>query len=354
MIGLPAHFFDTLGRLEAYPDNEIKAVLQDIRLCFKAITFSSEIMKLLKNAISMCSKFFVIFLPPATIPASAVAVPSSDARTDHLQNDNDDEGILLNIYLYFFASYNAISDSLFSVFFFFLERPARINIRYLSVGMSESAVLGIIYKLFDGKQICAYPILTKDEIQACLKTSHVFGKDAKKDFNKMFGTAPQFVNRNTTKPAADQMKGKLRAALEGTNLHYVTFAESEFVAQPISMCTSQKFCEPSCIFQISSDHVNDAERSLREAERLNGDVTKITAMKNAVVSAKLRELSHMIRTCIDNVDSVSQLNGIRDIIKCVPIEFKQAPNGSTVRAERPLKFEEELHLTVTGVLRLCI
>ena len=95
--GSPLHVFNTLMRLNVYPDNEIKAALQEIRMCFEEIKFNRELMKCLKNAISLCSNFLVFFFSPA--PASADAVPSSMAvaRTaDHFQNDND-EGILLNI-----------------------------------------------------------------------------------------------------------------------------------------------------------------------------------------------------------------------------------------------------------------
>ena len=96
--GLPLNVFDTLGRLKAYPDNEIKVALQKIRICFGAIEINHGLMKCLKNAISMCSTFLVFFFSPATIPASADAGSMAVARTaDRSQNDND-EGILLNIY----------------------------------------------------------------------------------------------------------------------------------------------------------------------------------------------------------------------------------------------------------------
>ena len=107
-FGLPAPFFDTLGLLKCYTEIEIKATLQDIRTCFEAITFNDDLMKCLKKAVSVCSKFLVIFFSLATIRAgAAVAVPSSMAVTrtaDHLQND-DDEGrccILLSVYFNIF------------------------------------------------------------------------------------------------------------------------------------------------------------------------------------------------------------------------------------------------------------
>ena len=109
-VGLPAPFFDTLGLLKCYTEIEIKATLQDIRTCFEAITFNDDLLKCLKKAVSLCSKFLVIFFSLATIRAgAAVAVPRSMAVTrtaDHLQND-DDEGrcciCCLYILIYFFA-----------------------------------------------------------------------------------------------------------------------------------------------------------------------------------------------------------------------------------------------------------
>ena len=238
--------------------------------------------------------------------------------------------------------------------FFFIERPVRINIRYLSVGISESAVSDIFYSLFAGRHICAFPMLTEDEIQSCLKTSHVFNKDGMHGFNKMFGVALKYVNRNIKKSAADQMKGKLHEVLEGTNLHYFWFAQSKHLEQAISISSSEKLCDPSCIVKISSAHVKYAETSLRAAEaELNVDPAKIITLKDCVASSKSKEFRNMIRSCIEKVESAPEpdLSCIVGIMNCIPMEFSQVPNGSTVRPERPLKSAEVLELTVTGVLR---
>ena len=229
-------------------------------------------------------------------------------------------------------------DFRFLIPFFFLERPVRIYIRYLSVGMSNSAVLEICHSLFDGEQICAHPILTKDEIKACIKPRFVNDKDARHNFNMMFGIASKYVNRNIKKSPAEQMKGKLQNALQETNLRHVTFAHSQQQAQEISISSSENLGDPTrCIFQISSAHIKHVETCIREAKiaENSGDVRNIIALVNDLASLKLSEVCNVIKTCMEKLDS-SETNSIRDIMISVPMEFLQAPNGSTVRAARAL------------------
>ena len=250
-----------------------------------------------------------------------------------------------------------ISNSLLFLlsFFFFLELPVSINIRYVSVGIHESTVLHIIGNLFDnrGGRICSHPILTANEILACSKTPYCSDKDTRRHFNTVFGVGSKFVIRNTMENPAMNLRGNLQDALGFAGLRYITFAQSSVPGQQISISSSENFSDPKCIFKMSSDAIKNAENRLRESA-LHDDVQM--ALRYALYSAMTKEFCDMVLNC-DNtknsrVNDFSEKKSIRDILKLAPIELSCAPNGSQVRA-RPIKCPE-VQLTMTGVLRLVV
>ena len=244
--------------------------------------------------------------------------------------------------------------------FCFLELPVFKNVRYLSVGISDNAVLNIIKTLLgDCETVCAYPILTSDEIEACRKTSFKAAKDARNSFNTMFGISSKYIDRNINKSPEMQTKGNLQDALGAAHLRYLTYAESsssEHHLQPISISSSEDLCNQDCIFKISSDLVKETEKVLRECEIVHHDDVKIiTAAKSALISSKTSAFRNMIvnPVPVNSMVNESEIKSIVCIMKFLPIEFSHAPNGSLIRASRPLACQD-VRLTTTGVFRLVI